>query len=80
MITSKNEAKAMTKHISCDCNCKFNRTTCNWNQKWINKICQYESKTYCSCKINYSWNPNTSICENSKYLKSIADTFVIECD
>ena len=25
-ITSKNEAKTMTKHISCDCKCKFNRT------------------------------------------------------
>ena len=24
MITNKNEAKAMTKHISCDCKCKFN--------------------------------------------------------
>ena len=33
MITNKNEAKAMTKHISCDCKCKFNSTTCNSNQK-----------------------------------------------
>ena len=23
MITNKNEAKTMTKHISCDCKCKF---------------------------------------------------------
>ena len=30
--------------------------------------------------IKYSWNPSTCICENSKYLKSIADTSVIECD
>ena len=29
MITNKNEAKAMIKHISCD----FNSTTCNSNQK-----------------------------------------------
>ena len=29
MITNKNEAKAMTKHISCGCKCKFNSTTCN---------------------------------------------------
>ena len=29
MITNKNEAKAMTKHISCDCKCKFNSKTCN---------------------------------------------------
>ena len=26
MMTNKNEAKAMTKHISCDCKCKFNST------------------------------------------------------
>ena len=28
----------------------------------------------------YKWNPCPSICENSKYLKSIADTSVTECD
>ena len=26
---------------------------------------------------NYSWNPRTCICENSKYQKSIDDTSVI---
>ena len=29
---------------------------------------------------DYCWNPSICICENSKYLKSIADTSVIECD
>ena len=29
MITNKNQAKTMTKHISCDCKCKFNSTKCN---------------------------------------------------
>ena len=29
MITNKNEAKAMTENILCDCKCKFNSTTCN---------------------------------------------------
>ena len=28
-IANENEAKAMTKHISCNCKCKFNSTTCN---------------------------------------------------
>ena len=28
----------------------------------------------------YSWNPSICIFEKSKYLKSIADTSVIECD
>ena len=37
MITNKNETNTMTKHFSCDCKCKFNRTTCNSNQKWNNK-------------------------------------------
>ena len=31
-------------------------------------------------KRDYSWNPSTCICENSKYLKSIVDTSVTECD
>ena len=32
IITNKNEAKTMAKHISCDCKCKFNGTKCNSNQ------------------------------------------------
>ena len=74
MITNNNEAKAMKEHISYNCKCKFNSTTCNSNQKWNNETCQCECKSYRKCKKNYSWNPITCICENSKYLKSIADT------
>ena len=80
MITNKNEAKAMIKHISCDCKCKFNSTTGNSNQKWNNRTCQYECKNYRECIKDYSWNPIRCICENSKYLKSIVDTSVTECD
>ena len=29
MITRTNEAKTLVKHISCECKCKFNLTTCN---------------------------------------------------
>ena len=29
LITNKNEDKAMTRHISCDCKCKFNCATFN---------------------------------------------------
>ena len=65
MITNKNEANTMTKYISCDCNYKLNSTTCNSNQKWNNK----------------TWTITiTCICQNSKNLKSIADTSVITCD
>ena len=35
MITNKNEAKTVTKHISCDCKCKFISTACNSNQEII---------------------------------------------
>ena len=46
MITNKNEAKTMTKHVSCDFKSKFNSTKCNSNQKWNDKICQCERKNY----------------------------------
>ena len=32
VITNKNEAKTMTKHISCDCKCKLNSTACSSNE------------------------------------------------
>ena len=32
------------------------------------------------CEKDYSLNPGTFICENSKYLKSVADTSVTKCD
>ena len=44
MITNKNEAKAMTEYIPCDCKCKLNSKVRNSNQKWNNKTCQCECK------------------------------------
>ena len=38
LITNEKEAKAMAKHVLCDCKCKFNSTTCNSNQKWNNNV------------------------------------------
>ena len=46
MITNKDEAWAMTEHISCDCKCNFNSRTCNLKQNWNDKICQCECKNY----------------------------------
>ena len=80
MITNKNEAKVMIEHISCDCKCKFNSPKCNSKQKSNNKTCQCECKNCHKCEKDYSWNPNTCICESSKYLKGIADTTVTKCD
>ena len=56
MITNKDEAKAMTEHISCDCKCKFNSTKCNSKQKGNNKTCQYEFKNYLKFKKDYRWS------------------------
>ena len=80
ITTNKNEAKTMAKHISCNCKRKFNGTTCNSNQKWNNNKCQCECKKYYKCKKDYSLKTNTGICENSNYLKSIADTSEIAFD
>ena len=33
MITNKNDTKKMTEHISCNCKCRLNGTTCNSKQK-----------------------------------------------
>ena len=33
MITGINESKTLTKHISCECKCKFDGRWCNSNQK-----------------------------------------------
>ena len=70
----------MTKHISCNCKCKFTIIKHVIIKTWNNKTCQCACKNYRKCKKDYNWNPSTCICENSKYLKSIADTSVIECD
>ena len=37
MITNKNEAEIMAKHISCDSKCKFDSVTYNSNQSWNNE-------------------------------------------
>ena len=71
MITRINEAKKLLKHVSCDCKCKFNRTTFNSNQKWNNGKRQCEYKKYNACKKGFSWNPSTCVGENIKYLKMI---------
>ena len=77
MITNKDEAKAMTEHISCDFKCKFNSATCSSKQ---NKTCQCEYKNFHKCEKDYSWNPSACICENTKYLKSVADTSLTKSD
>ena len=80
LISNKNEAKAIAKHISCDCKWKFNSKTCNSNRKWNNKRFQCDCKNYHKSKKHYNWNLSTCTCENRKYLRNIADNSVIACD
>ena len=54
MITKLNEAKTLVKHISCNCKCKFDSTTCNSNQKRNSDKSQCERKKYCTCKKYYN--------------------------
>ena len=39
MITGINESKTLTRHISCECESKFNEIKCNSNQWWSNDKC-----------------------------------------
>ena len=80
LITRINESKTLTKHISCECKCKFDETKCNLNQSWNNDKCQCECKKYHICEKEYVWNPSTLICQNGKYIASIVDDLAIICD
>ena len=39
MITGTHESKTLTKHISCECKCKFSGRKWNSDQWWINNKC-----------------------------------------
>ena len=39
MIRGINESKKLTKHISCECKYKFDRTKCKSNQWWNSDKC-----------------------------------------
>ena len=53
MITNENETKTMTKHISCDCKCKFNSTTCNSKHLEV-RITKYRNRFSKSYTENWS--------------------------
>ena len=39
MITGINESKTLSKHISCECKCKFDVRICNPGQWWYKNKC-----------------------------------------
>ena len=80
MITGINESKTLTKHISRECECKFDKRKCNSNQWWNNDKCRCKCTNRQICKKDYIWNPRTRICENRKYLASIMDHSVMMYD
>ena len=80
VITGINESKTLTKHVSCECKCKFDAEKCNSNQKWNNDKCCCECKRHHICEKYYIWYSATCNRENGKYLVSIIDNSVITCD
>ena len=78
MIKGINESRTLTKHISCECKCKYDGTNCNSDQWWNNDKRQCECKKIHVCEKDYAWNPATCNCENGKYLASIMSKII--CD
>ena len=75
MITGISESRTLTKDISCECKCKFDRRKCNSDQWWTNDKCQCGCKKHHICEKDYVWNPATCNC-----LASIMDDSTIICD
>ena len=79
MIIVTHELKTLTKHVSCECKCKFDRTKCKSNQWRNNDRYWWKCKKHISEK-DYVWNPATCMYKNRKYLASIMDDLAIICD
>ena len=77
MITGINESKALTKHISCECKCRFDGRKCNSDQWWNNDKCRCECKKCHVCQKDYVSDLAACNCENEKYLASILDDSAI---
>ena len=77
MITGVNESQTLTKHISCECTCKFDVKKCNSNKCWNNDDVSVKNII---CEKHYVWNPSTQSCKNGKYLASTMDNSAIICD
>ena len=80
IITEINVSKALTKHVSCECNCRFDGRKCNSDQWWNKDKCRCECKKRLVCEKDYTWNPSTCSCENGKYFAIIMDNSIITCD
>ena len=54
MITGINDSKTLTKHISCECKCRFDGRKCSSDQRRSNDKCQYECKKRHACEKDYT--------------------------
>ena len=57
MITRINESKALAKHISCECKCRFDGRKCNSDQWWNNNKCRCGCIKCHVCEKDYICNP-----------------------
>ena len=82
LITGINESKILTKHIPCECKCKFDSSICNSDRKWNNDKCWCECKNpeHNACGKDCIWSLATCSCENGEYLVSTIDNSVTICD
>ena len=62
------KSKILTKHVSCECRCKFDGRKCNSNEQWNNDKCRWGCKKHHIFEKGYIWNPSTCSCKNVKYL------------
>ena len=70
IITGLNESKALTKHISCKCKCRFDEKNVIQINGRITINVNISVKKFMYVK-KIVWNPATCNCENGKCLASI---------
>ena len=80
MIAGLNELETLTKHISCECKCKFYGRNCKSNQWQNNDKCRCKCEKHHICGKNYVWNSATCNCESGKHLASIMNDSAIIYD
>ena len=56
IITGVNESKILTKHIPCECKCKFDGRKCNSDQKRTMINFDVSAKNITHVKKIYIWN------------------------
>ena len=80
-ITEINKSKALTKHILCKCECKYDSRKSNLNQKLNIGQCPCKCKNpkeHCLCKKkNILGILQHLVANNDKYVASIIDNSVI---